>query len=224
MLSFHGKQEVKDFYLARANAHFIADEIVKGAYWEDGKGCAVGCLIHGNSHIKLSKELGIPLSIARLIDRLFEGMPNENSKSFPVRFIESIPVGVDLSLAMDKFYLSLLSDPEHGVLRYANDRVRPSIQGVIDLFTRKVAKDNPSIEEWVRARMSAYADATADAAGYAAATAAAAAYVVAADAAAYAASAAAYAAHADADDAASRSYLWQSELLLKLLKEAALFV
>lgn len=55
LLSFHGKQEIKDQYIERIKAHAIADEIVKGQYWEDGKGCAVGCTIHGSNHLDYEK-------------------------------------------------------------------------------------------------------------------------------------------------------------------------
>ena len=48
MLAFHGKPELKQFYVERAIKHREADEIVQGyGYWENGKGCAVGCLIKG---------------------------------------------------------------------------------------------------------------------------------------------------------------------------------
>lgn len=43
LLVFHGKPAVKAKYLKRVRAHAKADEIVSGRYWENGKGCAVGC-------------------------------------------------------------------------------------------------------------------------------------------------------------------------------------
>lgn len=48
LLSFHGKQSIKDKYIKRLKLHYKMDEIVKGKYWENGKGCAVGCTIHSN--------------------------------------------------------------------------------------------------------------------------------------------------------------------------------
>jgi hypothetical protein len=45
MLTFHGKQELKNQRIAQVRAHRLADQIVHGQYWEDGKGCAVGCTI-----------------------------------------------------------------------------------------------------------------------------------------------------------------------------------
>lgn len=97
MRAFHNDPEIKEKFLKRLRAHYEADEIVKGTYWENGKGCAVGCTIHGNDHSKYEEELGIPIILARLEDRIFEGMPNAESKEWPIKFIESINVGSDLS-------------------------------------------------------------------------------------------------------------------------------
>ncbi len=48
MKAFKGKKEIKKKYLDRVIAHRKADEIVKGAYWENGKGCAVGHMFLGH--------------------------------------------------------------------------------------------------------------------------------------------------------------------------------
>jgi len=53
MKAYHNKKETKKFYLDRVKAHFKADEIVKGKYWQNGKGCAVGCTIHANHFLVL---------------------------------------------------------------------------------------------------------------------------------------------------------------------------
>jgi hypothetical protein len=166
-LSFHGDPAIKQIYVSRAEGHFAADEIVKGQYWEDGKGCAVGCLVHGSSHERLAREIGIPLQMAYLIDQLFEGQPNGHSKSFPVRFIQAVPVGVDLSGVMDRWYFALLSDPKRGAIAFANDAVRPSIQRVIDLYADRIGGKDPSSAAWDAAWDAAWA-AAGDAAGDAA--------------------------------------------------------
>ena len=40
LLAFHNDQKIKDKYIARVKAHQEADEIIKGKYWKNGKGCA----------------------------------------------------------------------------------------------------------------------------------------------------------------------------------------
>ena len=148
MIAFHGKPGIKEFYLARAKAHFAADEIVKGKYWANGHRCAVGCLIHSDSHADLAEALSIPLQLAHLIDGIFEGMSNGHAKSFPMRFIESIPVGAELAGVIDRFLLTLLSDPHHGVIACANEAARKPIQDMIDLFARQVSGESISTPKW----------------------------------------------------------------------------
>src|SRR3990167_6515043 len=91
MIAFHGKNEIKEKYLQRVIAHRKADEIVKGKYWENGKGCAVGCTIEysksSDVHKRFETELGIPEEIAILEDHIFENLENGESKLFPEKFL-----------------------------------------------------------------------------------------------------------------------------------------
>lgn len=101
MLSFHGKQETKDFYLARVKAHRIADRIIQGTGWkeqDDGvfRGCAVGCSLENYDHSKYPVELGLPEWLARLEDRIFEELPKDEAMEWPEKFLSAIPVGVDV--------------------------------------------------------------------------------------------------------------------------------
>jgi hypothetical protein len=210
LLSFHGKAEIKEQYLTRLRAHAAADEIIKGQYWSGGKGCAVGCTVHSDRHNAYEIELGIPMILARLEDRFFEGMPNKDAKEFPLRFLSAIPVGVDLKNVWRKFMAWMLIDPEHGIIKFVKD------QKAIDAITNVAnAFENSTVntvdrKEWIKLRdearsaskilwaaAAAYADAAAAAAADAAADAAYAADAAAA-AAAYADAAAAAAAYADA--------------------------
>jgi len=95
LIAFHNKPEIKSEYVQRLEEHYKLDEIIKGTYWEKGKGCAVGCTVHSASHNCYEIELGIPEWLARLEDTLFEGMPNDKAKEFPLKFLESIPIGFD---------------------------------------------------------------------------------------------------------------------------------
>ena len=72
LIAFHGDPAVKEKYLNRVTLHERADEIIHGKYWENGKGCAVGCTVHSSKHAAFETELGIPLMLAKLEDRLFE--------------------------------------------------------------------------------------------------------------------------------------------------------
>lgn len=130
MSAFHGSQELKGNLIKQLEAHYAADEIVKGQYWEDGKGCAVGCCIHGSSHELMSETYGIPIELCNLLDVIFEGLENSAAKEFPLQFVKAIPVGADLSRAWSRFAVWLLTDPVHGIARLHPD---PSINAVANL-------------------------------------------------------------------------------------------
>jgi hypothetical protein len=210
MLAFHNDSAIKTKYIERVMAHQLADEIEKGFYWQKGRGCAIGCTIHGFEHRRYEVELGIPRLLAKLEDGIFEGLPLERAKLWPAEFLNAINIGADLSGIWPKFASWLLTDSDHGVIKFAkNQEQKDIIQKISDYYSKH---SEITQQEWIDIRRAAtaatgataaYADAaayTADAA-YAAATGATAAY---ADAAAYTADAAyaaatgATAAYADA--------------------------
>ena len=116
MLSFNNDPKIKQKYLERVQAHAKADEIIHGVYWQDGKGCAVGCTIHSDKHSAYETELGLPEWLARLEDTLFEHLPNERAQRFPAQFLSAIPVGVDLATVKWQFCAFLLSENIEQVL------------------------------------------------------------------------------------------------------------
>jgi hypothetical protein len=220
LIAYHNDPAIKEKYLARVRAHAAADEIAHGYYWKGGKGCAVGCTIHGSNHVKYETELGIPRILAKLEDGIFESLENGRSKAWPEQFLSAVAVGSDLSLVWPKFAIWLLTDPKFGVLQYAKtEKSKKPINDVAEAYSLVVSGSRKEID-WsaLRAAAAAYAYAAyAYAAAYAAA-----AYAY-ADA-AYAAAAAADAA-ADADAAArisKRKALReaQAEKLLELMSEA----
>lgn len=122
LLAFHGENAIREKYVNRVRAHQEADEIVAGTYWEDGKGCAVGCSIHGSSHAAYETEIGIPRTLARLEDRLFEVIYTFDrplAKAWPLRFMSAPKVGADLELVWPRFAHWLLVAATHGVIKHA---------------------------------------------------------------------------------------------------------
>lgn len=115
--AFGGQTGRKAEALALAQAHQDFDAVVQGQYWEHGSawtfgksgGCSVGCLTHAtNAHGDFVPLYGIPASVAKLSDDIFESLIREESKSFPVRFISAIPVGADLTGVYTKLRLHIL--------------------------------------------------------------------------------------------------------------------
>ncbi len=197
MISYHGKSEIKEKYLNRVVAHQKADEIIQGFYWkkdEDGdfKGCAVGCTIHGDDHYKYETELGIPVWLAKLEDKIFEGLSVNESKNWPALFLEAIPIGKDLNKVKIPFLIFIVESARENF----DHKKYPKQLKAIDDILFELKKD--VIDKGKLLKLRTAADYAAAAAAYAAA------YAAADAAAAYAAAAAAaYAAAAAADAAAA---------------------
>ena len=199
MLSFHGDQGIKSKYLARVAAHRAADELVQGTTWSNGKGCAIGCTLETYDHSLYPIELGVPMELARLEDRIFEALTPEEAQGWPERFLSAIDVGRDLALVWPRFAIWILRDLETKFAARA-PKSSKACGDVAALCDRWVSGDKPSTEEWGKARSAADAAdaAAADAAAAAAADAAGAAVaaagaVAAAYVAAYVAASCAYA-------------------------------
>jgi hypothetical protein len=161
MKAFLGNPKIKAKYLARLTAHAKGDEIVKGKYWENGKGCAVGCTIHSSDHMAYETELGIPVMLAKLEDEIFENLPNGTAMEWPFRFLSAINIGVDLSMVGSQFLYWLLMDKKDGVIRFSNKKTRASIIMVGDLYKQRLNGNEPNQTTWNAAR-----DAAREAAGY----------------------------------------------------------
>jgi len=145
LLTFHGDPNLKAQRIAQVRAHRIADQLVHGIYWEKGKGCAVGCTIHSNDHHAYETELGIPEELAWMEDHIFESLPNEASMMWPERFLEAIPVGVDLRATHvnKRYVLALLADEKRGLIaRTRNAETKKASEETADLLRRGVAGED----------------------------------------------------------------------------------
>jgi hypothetical protein len=96
MVSWHGDAGIKEKYLARVEAHRLADELVRGTGFEGGRGCAVGCTFDKYDHARGPIEIGVPGWLVHLEDVIFEGLPQEKAMFWPTQFLEAIPVGANL--------------------------------------------------------------------------------------------------------------------------------
>ena len=137
MLAYHSDPKIKAKYLKRVRAHAKADQLLQGyGYWTDGKGCAVGCTIHGSDHSRYPIELGIPAEIAYLEDSCFEAMSSALARKWPARFLSAIKPGADLARVYDLWCAWMLDDPTDGVIVKVSDKF-PDIQRIV----RKTAQD-----------------------------------------------------------------------------------
>ncbi len=153
-LSFDDPQWTKADLLSQVRAHRAADQLVHGTYWENGKGCAIGCMAHkqDNPHHALASRYGIDQRLFDLCDTIFEGLPDKESQAWPERFVSSLRDGADLWLVWHSFAAWLLGDS--GLLTIS-DKNRDAIATVRRLHGRAASGDQPTPEEWSAARSSA---------------------------------------------------------------------
>ncbi len=159
MLAYHNDPKLKEQVFDQLQAHYDADEIVKGIYWENGKGCAIGCILHSDDHSLLEERFDIPASIGHLIDKLFEGLPNQEAKEWPLKVMAIIPVGADLSDVTRQFLLRILSDPEKGCLRHTKEGTsqHAAVAKVISLLKQNCQDQEQWREAWDEAKAAAWA-------------------------------------------------------------------
>jgi len=113
LIAYHNDISIKSGILAELEIHRKADALEQGyGYWNDGKGCAVGCTIKSGNHIEYESRFGIPVAIARLEDAIFEGLPVELARAWPERLMSAIRPGQDLSRVHWRLLHWLLTTPE----------------------------------------------------------------------------------------------------------------
>lgn len=136
MKAFHNDEAIKLKYLERVQLHAKMDEIIKGQYWQGGRGCAVGCTIHSSEHANYETELGIPEWLARLEDCIFEGLPNERAKLWPEEFLSAINIGADLSKVEAPFIIFILKSTLDNFDHKEYPDVKSAIDTCINLYER----------------------------------------------------------------------------------------
>lgn len=143
--AFHNDAALKEATLAELREHRRLDQIVQGFYWEDSKGCAVGCMTHDpdGGHRLYPEKWGIPVELAYLEDRLFECLTVNDAKEWPLRFIGSIPVGADLTLVWSQWCVWML--------RHLCRCEDVAVEAVAALYERHITGDELSPEQWQEA-------------------------------------------------------------------------
>jgi hypothetical protein len=140
MQTYQNDPQFKAAFLAEITAHEQADALVKGDYGTMNgafHGCAIGCAVYslrqlqgvGNAkmvnyadHDKVAKDLGLPLWLAYMEDRLFENLPTDLSKTWPRRLAEAIPVGAVIGDdVLAKILVWSLTSDTFGVIHATDD-------------------------------------------------------------------------------------------------------
>lgn len=229
LVAYKNDPALKKSVLAEMAMHRKADNLVKGSYWDGHKGCAVGCLLKSGNHSEYEEKFGIPEMLARLEDVVFEGLPINDAKKWPERFLKSINVGSDLSLVGWKFLHwnltvnIVVEKSENKEIEKINKNVRAAIKQcaavLLPLMNGKKLTEKQISAAWSAARSAWVAAWSAEgSSARAAAESAAAAWSAESARSALAAARAAAAAARSAESAA-----WQkmADKIIELLEEAA---
>ena len=158
MLSYKSDKKLKSMMVKEMKLHQEQDAIIKGAYGKENgifKGCAVGCAVRSlnlkmnkhyayGDHTAYEKELGLPEWLARLEDKIFEGLPDDEAKRFPVEFLKSIPVGVNLDSVKWKFCSFILRENIERVLALTIDEALK--KQVVDAIRQCLALQEKAIK------------------------------------------------------------------------------
>ncbi len=150
LIAYNGDKKLKASLLKEITKHEKADAILQGTYGKENghwKGCAVACslrslaIVNGeelvteyNQHERYETGLGISQIIARLEDRLFEGMTAKDAKTFPRKFAEAVPVGADLSLVPARFMIFCVEDTLKSFDNEKFPEVVAAVKGVSKLW------------------------------------------------------------------------------------------
>lgn len=198
MLSFHNDATIKAKYIARVEAHRIADEIVQGeGFKRNGKvrACAIGCTLDAYDHSRYPVELGLPEWFAHLEDRIHENVPLERAKLWPGQVLDAIPIGVNIELVKDQL----------AILRL--ERLLPALIANKEPYARECENALRGVIAFLQQRLGGeFANDAAYSAAYSTAYSAAEAAYSTAYSAAYSARSAAYSARSAADSAVDSAY------------------
>jgi len=137
--AFAGSHEIKRDLISRVRSYKATETLTDHVPWEDLKEPSGRLRVGAYKWSNYPAELGIPDNLAYIQECLFEGMPFNQSMELPERFLSSIPVGADLSLAWSRFAVWLF---EVELERYATSKP------VAALYSRRIAGDEPSDDDW----------------------------------------------------------------------------
>ena len=74
-LAFHNDPALAELVRGQVAAHAAADEIAQGVYWQNGKGCFIGCIAHSSDPARVEELTGFPVMLTKLAESIFEGLP-----------------------------------------------------------------------------------------------------------------------------------------------------
>lgn len=143
----------KTAFVKEIKLHQKLDHFIQGAYKFSNKGCAVGCSImsinklkkiklYPSDHKQYETYLGIPGWLAYLEDYIFENLPLEVAKKWPLKFSSAIKTGSNLDNIKVPFLVFILNESikikEKDVIRSNNTEIKLIKQAIRKLLLNKL--------------------------------------------------------------------------------------
>jgi len=111
-LTFFNEPGLKEALLIQLREDQACDRFIQGSFvqgaGEQFQGCFIGCLTRTGKHEDVMRLYNLPLFVGDLGEYFFERVSAQHAREFSVPYIESIPVGVDLTMAWTQFALALM--------------------------------------------------------------------------------------------------------------------
>lgn len=144
--AYHGRSAIKQKYLKRVKRHRELDQLVQGQTGQNGRGCAVWCTLNRYEHAAYETELGIPRWLARVEDRLFEGMSARFAQKWPEQFLSAIRPGANLEQIKGKFLIYILRRALKQFDNVKYSKQADAIRNVIELYVQGETDPNKFID------------------------------------------------------------------------------
>jgi hypothetical protein len=160
-IAYHNNPELKAKAVASMREHRRLDTLQAGEAGQNGKGCAVWCILGEYDHKKGTAKIGFATQFLGLIDACFEGLAangdGQEHGDFAINILEAVPVGASTDLIWQRWMYWLLSAEDS--LLYKSDRdprVKAAIAGVAALYKEWLDTGvKPGPERWEEARAAA---------------------------------------------------------------------
>lgn len=169
--AYFGDPSFKAEFIKELKWHKKQGKFLHGSYGEgsngDFRGCAVGCSIHSLYRLGKTKEkqweghalypslLGVTEWLAWLADSVFENSPEDYSMSWPVRVMEAVPVGVDLTLVKHTV-MAMILEEETKFDRKKFPQVAQAVSGTAELHRQASRGETVTPAAWSAAESAAW--------------------------------------------------------------------
>ena len=153
MIAWYGDPKLKSAAMDRLREHQRLDQFRQGLYFEEGKGCHLGCLTHASrsSHEATERMFGIEQRIAYWLETVFEGLPPGDAAEWVIESTEAIPVGADMSRCHHHLAVWLLGPDSPSSAGNQHHTVRAAVEGMRRLHMMAARGETVTDAQWQEA-------------------------------------------------------------------------